>query len=80
MRAAVIEAIDELIQLLAAFQEKLGREVELSLQTDGTAWLMVAEEFTLSNERSSGFEELAHFDGFQQLVAYLEAGPEAARL
>ena len=71
-KADVIEAIDEVIDALAKYEQRAGRQVELNVGSDGMATLMVAEEMTPAGEPATGFEELAHFVSFEDLWTFLQ--------
>ncbi len=64
-KADVIEAVDELVDALARFSARAGREIELIVRADGTASLMGGDE------PATSFEEVARFDSVSDLWTYL---------
>jgi hypothetical protein len=74
----VLGAIDQVINALTAFSDRIDREVELLVRADGTACLMGAEAATIAGESATGFEELKSFDSFDALWRYLQARGAAA--
>jgi hypothetical protein len=71
----LLDVINEVIEAVAAFADRLDREVEVVLRTDGTLALMVAEESTIAGAPATGFEELQSFDSFDDFWRYLGMAP-----
>lgn len=73
VRAEIVAAVDELVAALAGFADRMGRDVELTVDASGTLTVMVAEEFSVRGE-ASGYESAAVFESLESLWAYLEFG------
>ena len=76
-KADVIDSINEVIDALAKFSDRIDREVELVVRTDGTAALMGAEAGTVAGEPADGFEEIESFDSIPELWTFLEMAEAA---
>jgi hypothetical protein len=72
-KADVVDSFSEVIDALTALADREDREMELIVRTDGTACLMGAELMTPAGESATGFEEVARFESFDELWAYLHA-------
>jgi hypothetical protein len=64
-KAAIIDGIYELTQVLAAFADTNDCEVELIVRDEGTLSLMKSED------GGGSFEELARFDTVDELYEYV---------
>lgn len=75
-KADVLAVIDEVIDRLAKFSERIGRQVELIVNPDEGFTVMVAEESYSDRpeELATGYESAAQFIDFGALMNYLESG------
>jgi hypothetical protein len=62
----------DILQGLAAYSARLGRQCEVVLRADGGGEIMADEEFTLRGEEPSGFEQVARFASIEELMRVLE--------
>jgi hypothetical protein len=76
-KADVIDCINEVIDALAKFSDRIDREVELVVRPDGTATLMGAEAGTVAGEPASGFKEIESFDSLPEMWAFLKMAEAA---
>ena len=72
VKKAIVEAFDELVAAMVVYEERLGREIELSVRADGMIALMVGDE------TAESFEQVAVFDDIEDLWAVLVMGPDQA--
>lgn len=74
MPAEIVAAIDQLIDALARFSNRIDREVELVIDTGGLLTVMVADEMTPSNEAANSFDQAGIFENIESLLFYLNKG------
>lgn len=69
----VIERIDELVSALVAYEDRIGRAVELIVRTDGTMALMGEEETAalVPDGYEPAFEQIAEFVDIDHLAQEL---------
>ncbi len=73
-REQLIEHIDAVIAAMAAFQARIGREVEVIVRTDGSFSLMTGDE------EGTSFEEAKRFESIEYLMFELQLGGFPAEL
>jgi hypothetical protein len=74
-KADIIDAIDEVIQALADYEGRTGRQVELIIEADCAASLRASE--TGPDGELAGFAEVARFQCFEDLWTYLHMAEAA---
>lgn len=77
-KADVIDAFGEIVDAMTAYADRIDREVELIVRTDGTASLMGAMAGCVAGEPADGFEEIEAFDSIEDLWAFLQMAEAAA--
>lgn len=72
----VLDGIGGLVDALTAYADRIDKEVELIVRTDGTASLMVEDGTQPAGEAASGFGEVEAFDSFSDLWVFLQMGSD----
>ena len=73
MSAEIVAVVDELVDALAAFGDRVGRDVELNIDDCGILTVMVAEELSKRGE-VTGLEQAGVFMTIEDVMAYLAMG------
>jgi hypothetical protein len=66
MPREIVAVIDELVEVLARYAERLGLDVEMVIEPDGACSIRV--------DQAGAYEEVAHFGDFAALMRFLETG------
>jgi hypothetical protein len=73
MSVEICAVVDELVDALAAFGDRVGRDVELNIDDCGILTVMVSSEVETRGE-ATGFEQAGVFMTIEDVMAYLAMG------
>ena len=69
MSKEICAVVDELVELLSKYAQRLDRDVELVVETDGACSIRVAD-----TETAESYGEVVRFEDFAGLMRFLETG------